>query len=266
LTASLALLAWAVLIEPGRVVARETRVPIARWPDGLGPLRIAAIADIHTGAPHMTLDALREIVATVNAARPDLVVLLGDYVVHGVIGGRFVEAESTAAVLGRLKAPLGVLAVTGNHDWWYDGPRVTAALEATGIRVLDDEAVPIETKGRPVWIAGIGDMWTRRANIRRALEAVPADAPVIAITHNPDLFPQMPARVLLTLAGHTHGGQVDLPFFGRLIVPSHYGARYAIGHVVEEGRDLFVTPGLGTSIIPVRFRVPPEISLLTVGR
>ncbi|HEY7039620.1 MAG TPA: metallophosphoesterase [Methylomirabilota bacterium] len=241
-------------------------MPIDRWPEGLGPLRIAAIADVHAGAPHMTLDALRGIVMTVNAAHPDLIVLLGDYVIHGIIGGRFIEPEPVAGVLGRLEAPLGVLAVTGNHDWWYDGKRVTAALEAAGIRVLEDVAVPIQVRGRPVWIAGLGDMWTRRSEISRALAAAPPDAPVIVITHNPDVFPAMPARVLLTLAGHTHGGQVDLPLFGRLIVPSHYGARYAIGHVREDGRDLFVTPGLGTSILPVRFRVPPEISLLTVGR
>jgi predicted MPP superfamily phosphohydrolase len=201
----------------------------------------------------------------VNAARPDLIVLLGDYVIHGIIGGRFIEPEPVAMVLGGLRAPLGVFAVTGNHDWWYDGPRVTGALEAAGIRVLDDAAAPLPAGG-PLWIAGVGDLWTRPADVRRALAEVPADAPVVVITHNPDLFPVVPARVLLTLAGHTHGGQVDLPLLGRLIVPSRYGARYAIGHVREDGRDLFVTPGLGTSILPVRFRVPPEISLLTVGR
>ena len=262
----IALFAWAVLIEPGRLVLREVRVPIERWPDGLEPLRIAAIADVHAGAPHMTLAALGGIVATANAAHPDLVVLLGDYVIHGIIGGRFIEPEPIAAVLGRLRAPLGVFAVTGNHDWWYDGARVTAALEAAGIRILEDSVAPIPARGGRVWIAGIGDLWTRPASIQRALGTVPPDAPVIVITHNPDLFPHVPPRVLLTLAGHTHGGQVDLPFFGRLIVPSRYGARYAIGHVREDGRDLFVSPGLGTSIFPVRFRVPPEISLLTVGR
>jgi predicted MPP superfamily phosphohydrolase len=89
---------------------------------------------------------------------------------------------------------------------------------------------------------------------------------VIVISHNPDLFPRLPARVLLTLAGHTHGGQVNLPVLGRLIVPSRHGSRYAIGHVHENDRDLFVCPGIGTSIIPVRFRVPPEISLITVSR
>jgi len=253
-------------IEPGRVVTRETRVPIARWPADLGPLRIAALADLHTGAPHITVDKVREIVRSVNAARPDLIVLLGDYVIHGVVGGRFVAIEPTAAVLRDLQAPLGVFAVLGNHDWWYDGPRTARALEAVGIRVLEDTAAEVAVWGRPLWIAGVSDARTRSAAIARALAPVPEGAPVIVLTHNPDLFVRVPPRVLLTLAGHTHGGQVNLPVLGRLIVPSLFGDRYAIGHVHEDGRDLFVSPGIGTSIVPVRFRVPPEISLLTVGR
>lgn len=233
-------------IEPGWVVTRETRVPIARWPADLGPLRIAVLADLHTGAPHITVDKVREIVASVNAARPDLIVLLGDYVIHGVLGGRFVDIERTAAVLRDLQAPLGVFAVLGNHDWWYDGPRCARALEAVGIRVLEDTATEVAVRGHRLWIAGVSDARTRPAAIAR-------------------IFVRVPPRVLLTLAGHTHGGQVNLPVLGRLIVPSHFGDRYAIGHVHEEGRDLFVSPGIGTSIIPLRFRVPPEISLVTVG-
>jgi hypothetical protein len=112
----------------------------------------------------------------------------------------------------------------------------------------------------------VSDVRTRPAAIARALAPVPEGAPVIVLTHNPDLFVRVPPRVLLTLAGHTHGGQVNLPVLGRLIVPSRFGERYAIGHVHEDGRDLFVSPGIGTSIVPVRFRVPPEISVLTVGR
>ena len=256
---------WAVLIEPGHVVLREAAVPIARWPADLGPIRIAALSDVHTGAPHVTLEMVRDIVARVNRAQPDLVVLLGDYVIHRVIGGRFVEPEATAAALRDLQAPLGVYAVLGNHDWWLDGGRVRRALEGAGIRVLENAATPVMVNGRALWIVGVADQVTVHDDIGRALSQVPDGAPVIAVTHNPDLFPEMPARVLLTLAGHTHGGQVNLPFLGRLIVPSRYGSRYAIGHVHEDGRDLFVTPGIGTSIIPVRFRVPPEISLLTVG-
>jgi len=266
LTIGLLLAVWAVLIEPAWVVTRESAVPIARWPAALGPLRIVALADLHTGAPHVTVEKLRDIVAAVNATRPDLIVLLGDYVIHGVVGGRFVEPEPTAAALRDLRAPLGVFAVLGNHDWWYDGARVTRALEGAGICVLEDAAVSVTANGRPLWIAGVSDALTRRADVTRALAPVPDGAPVIVLTHNPDLFVRMPARVLLTLAGHTHGGQVNLPLLGRLIVPSHYGERYAIGHVHEHGRDLFVTPGIGTSIIPVRFRVRPEISLIAVGR
>jgi predicted MPP superfamily phosphohydrolase len=255
-----------VLIEPGRVVMREIPLAIPRWPAAIGPLRIAAIADVHTGAPHVTLAALRAVVARTNAAHPDLVVLLGDYVIHGVVGGRFVPPEPTVAVLRQLRAPFGVFAVLGNHDWWYDGVRVGHAFTDAGIPVLDDEAVSVSTRGGPLWIAGLGDAWTRPASLRRALAAVPAGAPVILLTHNPDVFVSVPDRVLLTLAGHTHGGQVNLPLFGRLIVPSAYGQRFAIGHVREGGRDLFVTPGIGTSIVPVRFRVPPEVSVLTVDR
>jgi predicted MPP superfamily phosphohydrolase len=112
----------------------------------------------------------------------------------------------------------------------------------------------------------VSDARTRAADVARALAAVPEGAPALVLTHNPDVFVRVPDRVLLTLAGHTHGGQVNLPVLGRLIVPSRFGERYAIGHVHEEGRDLFVSPGIGTSIIPVRLRVPPEISLLTVER
>ena len=137
-------------IEPGWVVTRETRVPIARWPEELGPLRIAALADLHTGAPHITVEKVREIVASVNAERPDLIVLLGDYVIHGVAGGRFVPIEQTAAALRDLRAPLGVFAVLGNHDWWYDGSRCGRALEAAGIHVLEDAAAAVTVRGRPL--------------------------------------------------------------------------------------------------------------------
>ena len=240
-------------------------MPSARWPADLGPLRIAALADLHTGAPHITVDKVREIVSSANAARPDLILPLGDYVIHGVVGGRFVHIEPTAAVLRDLQAPLGVFAVLGNHDWWYDGPRTARALEAVGIHVLEDTAAEVAVRGRPLWITGVSDARTRPAVIGRALTPVPEGAPVIVLTHNPDLFVRVPPRVLVTLAGHTHGGQVNLPVLGRLIVPSRFGERFAIGHVHEDGRDLFVSPGIGTSIVPVRFRVPPEISLLTVG-
>jgi predicted MPP superfamily phosphohydrolase len=213
----------------------------------------------------MTLPKLEAIVAKTNAAKPDVIVLLGDYVIQGVKGGRFVSPEESARVLAGLKAPLGVWAVLGNHDWWLDGERVQRALEGAGISVLEDEAKPLSGRG-PLWVAGLGDLWTRQADIAKALRRVPEKHPVLLLTHNPDVFPGVPAGVSLTLAGHTHGGQVALPFLGRPIVPSRYKQRFAYGLIEEDDRLLFVTGGLGTSILPVRFRVPPEVVVLTLRR
>src|SRR5262249_41525020 len=149
-----------------------------------------------------------------------------------------------------------------NHDAWYDGPRTRRALESNGIRVLDNEVVEIPVDGTSVWLAGLADLMTGEQAILGTIAK--AEGTVVALTHEPDIFPDIPARVAITLAGHTHGGQVALPWIGRRVVPSRYGERYAIGHVVEGGKHLFVTPGIGTSILPVRFGVPPEISVLTM--
>jgi predicted MPP superfamily phosphohydrolase len=134
--------------------------------------------------------------------------------------------------------------------------------------VLENDAVRVERDGQGIWIAGVGDRLEGNPNITTALAkpltSTENGAAVIVITHNPDIFPSIPARVALTIAGHTHGGQVALPVIGRPITPSVFGERYAVGHVVEGPKHLFVTSGIGTSILPVRFRVPPEISLLTI--
>jgi hypothetical protein len=262
LSVALVLAVWGFIAEPASLRVREYRLEIPRWPAGRAGMRVALIADLHVGSPFNGLSKLDEVVTRANAARPDLVLIAGDLVIQDVMGGRFVPPESIAPMLGRLRAPLGVYAVLGNHDRWLDGPRVLRALRRARIPVLEDRAIEISRGGPAFWLVGISDLWTSRHDVRGALAQVPPGPPVLAFMHNPDVFPRIPSRVSLTLAGHTHGGQVNLPFFGRLIVPSHYGERYAIGHVVEGGRHLFVTPGIGTSILPVRFRVPPEISIL----
>ena len=155
--------------------------------------------------------------------------------------------------------------VLGNHDAWLSHARVAGALQRAGVRLVEDTAVSVDTRAGPVWVAGISDLWTGRHDIAAALAPVKNDgAPVVLLTHNPDVFPQVPSRVALTLAGHTHGGQVLLPFAGRPIVPSHFGQRFAAGHIVEGGRHMFVATGVGTSILPVRFRVPPTVTILTI--
>ncbi len=255
---------WAVFVEPNRLVFRDEVIQLPNWPAGLENLKIAVLSDLHVGSPYVGADKLNYIVMQVNAAQPDLIVLLGDYVIQEVVGGKFVEPEVFVQNLKNLRARLGVYAVLGNHDWWYDGPRVRRALEGVGIRVLDDEVARVEREGQAVWLAGLADAWTNQTNIKGTLAQVTDESPVIALTHNPDLFARLPPRIVLTLAGHTHGGQIRLPLVGRPKVPSEFGQRYAAGHVVEDGRHLFVTTGIGTSIIPVRFLVPPEVVFLTL--
>ena len=255
----LVLAIWAFWWEPRRLVVREAAVDLPCWT--AAPLRIALVSDIHVGAPGMGMAQLDRLVRVVNEARPDVVLLLGDFVIQGVKGGRFVPPETIARQLAGLRAPLGTFAVLGNHDWWFDGPRVARAFTSAGIRVVDDAAVRLRDD-RPFWLVGFGDFWHGQYNVAATLASVTDAAPVVAMTHNPDLFPALTARPCLTVAGHTHGGQVAVPIFGRPVVPSRYGERYAVGHVQENGRHLYVTSGVGTSILPVRFRVPPEIVVL----
>ena len=262
--AVVASLVWALVLEPASLRNEDYQFAIPNWPAGCDGLRIAVLADLHVGSPFNGPDKLDRVIARTGQAHPDLILLAGDFVIHGVRGGTFTPPEQIATALRQLSAPLGVWAVLGNHDWWFDAPRVRAALEAVGIPVLDDTAIAIGSPSCDFWLVGISDYWEGRHDVTGALAQVTDEAPVLAFTHNPDVFPDVPARVSLTIAGHTHGGQVYIPFFGRPVVPSKYGERYAIGHIVEDGRHLFVTPGLGTSIIPVRFLVPPEISVLTV--
>lgn len=272
LAALVALGAWAFWIEPASLNVRRVSLQIPSWHAEHRGIKVALLTDLHVGAPHMGLEKLRRVVERTNGEGPDVVLILGDLVIGGknheggVVGGTFVQPEQIAEELKNLRASRGVFAVLGNHDWWYDGERVAAALTGVGIVVLENSAVRIERAGRAFWLAGIADLWTRQPDIAGALRKVEGDDPVLLMTHNPDIFPDVPPRVSLTVAGHTHGGQVNFPFIGRPVVPSEFGQRYAFGHVVERGRHLFVGGGVGTSIIPVRFRVPPEIVILNLTR
>ena len=264
LSLPLAVAGWSALVEPGLLLLRRRSFAFPGWPQGHGTLRIMFITDLHVGCPHVGLDKAAEVVARANAERPDLVLLGGDFVTQGVLGGRAVPPEEIAPVLGGLRAPRGVYSVLGNHDWWLDGMRVRRALERAGIRVLENEAVPVE-HGPPMWLAGLADQTTRRADVPATMRRVADDAPVLALAHDPATFAHMTDRPLLTLCGHTHGGQVSFPFFGPYTNASAAPLRWSYGHVVENGRHLFVSAGIGTSILPVRLNAPPEIVLLEIG-
>jgi len=257
---ALVLVLWALWLEPASLQVSEQRLSLP-WP--ARPLRVAILTDLHVGSPFNGIDHLRDVVDRTNAARPDLICILGDLVIQGVLGGNFVAPEDIANELARLRSPAGTFAVLGNHDGWFDHDRVRRALEGKNVRVVEDTAERVRTDAGAVWLAGVSDLWTGPHDLDAALSAVTSDRePVLLLTHNPDIFPIVPRRVTLTLAGHTHGGQVRLPMIGAPIVPSRFGQRYVAGHVIEDGRHLFVATGVGTSIIPVRFRVPPAVTIL----
>ncbi|BFM12691.1 metallophosphoesterase [Simiduia litorea] len=272
------LASWAFWLEPASIRIVEHELTPNQWPSNCDGLRLAVLADLHVGSPFNGLDKLQQIVELTNQAHPDLILLAGDYVIQGVLGGSFVAPEDAAQLLAKLTASAGVYAVLGNHDWWLDPTRVAAAVETKGIRLLEDANQLIHTTINSAEndtpsqcqfnLVGISDYWEGAHDIDKALIGIDTTQPTLAFTHNPDIFPLIHEQVTLTIAGHTHGGQVYLPFIGRPIVPSAYGETYAIGTVAEQGtlttKQLFVSPGIGTSILPVRFLVPPEISVLTL--
>jgi uncharacterized protein len=260
-------------IEPfGLVVTRYAPNPL-RWPANR-KLSITVIADLHAGGPTMLLPHIRRIVDTANALQSDLIVLLGDFTAWYPFKTEPVADSAWGAELARLEAPLGRWAILGNHDWWHDLDGVRRALDSARIPVLDNEAVMLGKPGNQFWLAGIGDQLAYRLghgefrgvdDLPGTLSRVRTDDPVLLLVHEPDIFPKVPQRVALTLAGHTHGGQIRVPFLWQRYVPSRYGARFAYGHIVEDGRHLIVSGGLGTSVIPARLGVPPEIVHVTLG-
>jgi predicted MPP superfamily phosphohydrolase len=257
--------AWAGWVEPRRLVVRHDRLALPHWPEALDGLRVGVIADIHAGVPHMGRRAIARAVDRLAAERPDLVVLLGDYLDGSPIFGGRIAPEVVADELGRLEPPLGTIGVLGNHDWMRGGHRMWVALERAGITVLENAAVPLETAGTRLWVAGLADVRYRRADPEGTLARVPRGEPVLLLSHDPDAFPHVPERVSLTISGHLHGGQVAIPLLRRPAIPSWYGERYARRHVVERGRRLYVSSGLGTSGLPVRLLAPPEVAVLELG-
>ena len=265
--------AYAGAIEPSDLLVTRYALTPPNWPAGQ-KLTIAVIADLHAGGPHMTLSHIAHIVDTTNALHCDVVVLLGDFKAWYKFNFMPVDDPLWAAELGRLRAPLGVWAILGNHDWWHDLHGVRSALADARIPILENDAVLLGPPGQKFWLAGIGDQlahWIGQGRFRGAddlpgtLAHVHTDDPVVLLVHEPDIFTQVPGRVALTLAGHTHGGQIRVPFIWPQFVPSRYGARFAYGHIVEDDRHMIVSGGLGTSIIPARLGVPPEILHVTLG-
>ena len=242
--------------EPRGLECPEVALALPGWPDELDGLRVALVADLHAGAGHMTPARLAATVDAVLALRADVHMLLGDYLDSSRLGRGRARARDVARELARLPRSAAVL---GNHDWRGAGPAMGWALRDAGVRVLENEAVPV---GERLWVAGIADARFRFPDVDAALRGVPADATVLLAVHDPDFFEEVPERPALTAAGHLHGGQVNVPLLRRTAMPTSYGERYIAGHVVEGGRHMYVSAGIGTAGLPLRFRRSPEVPVL----
>jgi len=259
--AGVLLLGWMIYEAQRMPVVRRATVELPDWPVGAPPMTIAMIGDIHIGSRAMTAARLGRIVDRMNALRPDLVVLAGDFIAGHDSGLSTDRAPMLVAPLGRLTPPLGAVAVMGNHDHWTGVAPVRAAMAAANVTVLDNDAL----RFGPVTVVGLDDRYTRHDRIDAAMAAARAlPGPRLMISHGPDVVPDLPADVPLVLTSHTHCGQIVLPFIGPLTIPSNYGARYLCGVVREGGRVTIIGAGVGTSVAPLRLGAPPDIWIVTL--
>jgi predicted MPP superfamily phosphohydrolase len=265
--------AYAAAEAASELAVTSYRVSPPAWRKGQR-LTITAIADLHAGGPNMGIARVREVVDAAQALNSDLIVILGDYFATHRFVTEVVPPVAWSAELARLRAPLGVYAILGNHDWWYGISSVRRAFAAIRVPLLENDALLLGKEGERFWLAGLGDQlahWLGPSRFRGVddlpgtLAHVTTDDPVILLAHEPDIFTKVPDRVALTLSGHTHGGQIRLPLMPPIWTPSEFGARFAYGHIVERSRHLIVSGGLGCSKVPLRLGVPPEIVRIELG-
>jgi predicted MPP superfamily phosphohydrolase len=256
----------AALIEPNRVRIVRQEIRLRRWPSRLDGFSIAQLSDFHYD-PYFSVHPLRSSVEMVNALHPQLIVLTGDFVSVPLFGEPekgALMAEPCAQLLKKMTAPYGLWAVMGNHDAFSDPDHVTAALRAEGIQVLLNQSAPIESNGGRFWLSGVDDVLGRGADLDGALRNIPSAEATILLAHEPDFADRVAHYpVDLQLSGHSHGGQVRLPFAGPLYLPE-LARKYIRGLYKIGGLTLYTNPGIGTVSVPVRFHCPAEITLFTL--
>ena len=236
---------WAFFIEPHLLRIKHYKL------SELNGKKIVFVSDFHVGLHDKS--RLQRIVKKINELKPDLVLSGGDYI-KGHTGKHSMPIEEQVKILSGIKAP--VISVLGNHDAKFDKYRVQKALEKSGIKVLRNS----NTQFEDISIAGVEDMQTSIPQIKTALEGT--NGYTILISHTPDVYFDVDDSVDLILAGHVHGGQVRVPFYGALICPSKYGTKFSCGSFSETHNRMIVTKGLGTSMLTVRFNDIPEIVVL----
>ncbi len=270
LTAALgaaALIGDSILLAPNRPQLVRQEITLARWPVALDNYKIALLSDFHYD-PVFSVHPLTAAIPIVNALQPDLIVLTGDFVSIPILGrtGRKVAyaAEPCASLLRQMKAPHGLWAIMGNHDDATDGDLITSILRATGIQVLSNQSAPIEHAGGRFWLAGVDDVLEGNSDLDATLASVPKTEATVLLAHEPDYADYVVRHPIdLQLSGHTHGGQVRLPFLPPFYEPA-LARKYVAGLYKIGPLTLYTNRGLGTVGVPVRFDCPPEITLITL--
>jgi len=279
LAIAVGLLAWVAFWQEPRtlsVTAIDAQSP--GWAAELAPIRVLFLSDLHVDGVHTNERRVRGIVSAANLMEPDIILLGGDYIGGLVAKSQYrwtsrgrrsqqgiARDEASLRALGALHARYGVFAVLGNHDCWWDCTRMRDILEADGINVLSNSATPVtRDDGSVFWVAGLADRQTQDPNFDQLEEQLPPNASVLLVMHNPQLFDLEQNRFRLQFAGHTHGGQVRFPLLGAPLRMSRHTEQAISGFMIERGRILIVSRGLGEVGLPVRFGAPPEIVLVRI--
>jgi predicted MPP superfamily phosphohydrolase len=255
-----AVIAWRdTMADP---VVRRAEVILPGLAKSSPPLTIALLSDFHVADPDMPPDRLARIVAQVNGLKPDYVMLAGDFITDRRLALEHYNYRDALAPLAGLKPRIATVAVLGNHDYWRNPAEGARELKRIGAQVLINESAEFG----PLHVVGLGDHMTQHANYPEALSGVTQKdhGRVVVLSHSPDVVPSLPADFALTLAGHTHCGQVQWPWGGSPAYMSNYGDRFSCGRVVEGQKTVIVTAGLGTSVLPFRFLAVPDMWLVTV--
>ncbi len=245
---------YSLFIEPNRLKVNHYVIQDMQ----LKGLKIVFASDFHIKSNQQ--ERLNKIIKLINAENPDLVLSVGDFV-YGHNENKTMSIENIAKELGKVQSKYGFYTTLGNHDGWYGTERITEALQENGIVVLENENVLIQVKDKTLYIAGVEDLMTGNPDIYKAFNK--AKTPIIFLTHTPDIFPELSEFANITLAGHTHGGQVRFPLLGPICTASKYGDEYSHGLIVlANGNKIITTKGIGTSILPIRFNCVPEIVVI----
>jgi predicted MPP superfamily phosphohydrolase len=255
-------LLYAGIIEPNVVEVTRQEVPIRGLGMGLDGLRVAQISDLHMGM-FLSRAQLSRTFDLLLAERPDLILITGDYLTEG--GDISGALDDLSATLGRLSAAASVMTVLGNHDHGSGESALRALLREQGVIELPNTILPYERGGDRLYIAGVDSVGTGHQDLGMVVKMAPTDAPVILMTHEPDMaqYSGPSGKFAMHIAGHSHGGQIRLPLLGSPMLPwmgrIYSNGMYRVGEMWH-----YTNRGIGTTYVPFRFNCPPEISIFTL--